>query len=462
MYFRRGRANSALGQSILAMGLCFGAAGGIKGQGIAPNPLRNTYYKLVVDKKLTIGYFGGSITAGSGASNPNVTSWRALTNAWLQKNFPAAAITQINAAIGGTGADLGAFRLKRDLLEGNPDLVFVEFAVNDGGRKKDVIQPCMEGIVRQIRARNRNADIVFIYTTSKSLAAPYDAGQMPSAVVFQQGVADHYILPAVNVGKKLWEEIRAGRETWASLLPDGTHPNDKGMLIYALEVQAFLGPRLAGVAPAALAPWASPTVLTPNPIDAGDLVDSWTLDTPGWQKQDTSLAGRFPHRIASNMAGTLLRHTFRGTAVGVYWLVGPESGDIEWSIDGSAPVRASSWDQYALNGNKRAHYNVFTITLKPEQHILTIKVLGLKNPESKGTWIHLGALLVNGISGPTLARSKPVPSRSAVSGALPAAIFPAARGGPFFNTSQGRMNVQGRRILPGKSHRLGGLPAQVE
>ena len=31
--------------------------------------LNNTKHKLIYDKKLTVAYFGGSITAGAGASN---------------------------------------------------------------------------------------------------------------------------------------------------------------------------------------------------------------------------------------------------------------------------------------------------------------------------------------------------------------------------------------------------------
>jgi hypothetical protein len=36
----------------------------------------------------TIGYLGGSITAGAHASDPEKTSWRALTTAWLRRRFP--------------------------------------------------------------------------------------------------------------------------------------------------------------------------------------------------------------------------------------------------------------------------------------------------------------------------------------------------------------------------------------
>src|ERR1700753_1944032 len=75
--------------------------------------------------EIKIAYFGGSITAQNG--------WRPKTLAYFQKTYPAAKFSEINAAIGGTGSDLGVFRIKQDVLDKKPDLMFVEFATNDGG-----------------------------------------------------------------------------------------------------------------------------------------------------------------------------------------------------------------------------------------------------------------------------------------------------------------------------------------
>src|ERR1700712_1286122 len=81
---------------------------------VNPNPLGHTFQKLRKSGSLNIGYLGGSITAGSGASKPAETSYRALTTRWFREQFPKAQITEINAAIGGTGSDLGAFRCQKD------------------------------------------------------------------------------------------------------------------------------------------------------------------------------------------------------------------------------------------------------------------------------------------------------------------------------------------------------------
>src|SRR5436853_5175278 len=78
--------------------------------------------KLAGSNTVRIAYLGGSITAQEG--------WRPKTLKWFRDQFPAAKVQEINAAIGGTGSDLGVFRLKHDVLDKDPDLLFIEFAVN--------------------------------------------------------------------------------------------------------------------------------------------------------------------------------------------------------------------------------------------------------------------------------------------------------------------------------------------
>ncbi len=49
----------------------------------------------------------------------------------FEQEYPAAHFRFRDAAIGGTGSQLGVFRLDRDVLAHNPDLVFVDFTAND-------------------------------------------------------------------------------------------------------------------------------------------------------------------------------------------------------------------------------------------------------------------------------------------------------------------------------------------
>lgn len=357
-----------------------------------PEGIGRSFSKLKETGALTIGYFGGSITAGAGASKPEF-SYRGLTTKWFRDTFPAAKITEVNAAIGGTGSDLGAFRCRKDLLDKNPDLVFVEFAVNDGGMNPARIEASMEGIVRQIWRANPAADIVFLYTTAKGPAEIYERGDTPPAVIADEKVAAAYRIPSVNIGKTLWQYVHDGKAGWDKILPDNTHPSDTGYAIYGRQIIGFLeSHREDRPAP--------PTVklrdpISPAPLENAHLVDASEITAPeGWTHDEPSGKKQFPHNLSTTQPDSTLKYKFSGTAIGIYWIIAPDSGDIQWSIDGSAPKQASSWDKYALRYS-RANYKIFDDALAPGEHELTLKVLPDAKAQSTGTWIRIGALLVN-------------------------------------------------------------------
>ena len=64
--------------------------------------------KVKAGKEVRVAYLGGSITAMNG--------WRNLTTDWLRATYPQAKFKEIHASIGGTGSNLGAFRVEHDAL----------------------------------------------------------------------------------------------------------------------------------------------------------------------------------------------------------------------------------------------------------------------------------------------------------------------------------------------------------
>lgn len=83
-------------------------------------------------ERLSVVFFGASLTWGANASDPVETSYRAVMRDQFESHYPAARFRFRDAAIGGTGSQLGVFRLERDVLAHQPDLVFVDFTANDG------------------------------------------------------------------------------------------------------------------------------------------------------------------------------------------------------------------------------------------------------------------------------------------------------------------------------------------
>lgn len=167
--------------------------------------LPNFFQKARDGKEITVVYFGGSITAQRG--------WRLQSEAYFKKHFPKATFKAVNSAIGGTGSLLGTFRCQRDVIAHKPDLVFIEFAVNDSGQKPQNIRNTMEGIIRQIWKANPKTDICFVYTITDNPRnfEPMKNGKMYESETVMEDIADHYKIPSINFGVKIVELEKANK-----------------------------------------------------------------------------------------------------------------------------------------------------------------------------------------------------------------------------------------------------------
>lgn len=86
---------------------------------------------------MMVVFFGGSLTWGEGASDPERTSFRALLQNYLKEKYPRAHFVFHDSAIDGAGSRLGMFRVERDVIAHHPDLVFIDFTVDDKIDKTD-------------------------------------------------------------------------------------------------------------------------------------------------------------------------------------------------------------------------------------------------------------------------------------------------------------------------------------
>ena len=106
------------------------------------------FEKIQLNKKLTIGVIGGSITAGARASDFYKTAYAPLVAEWFREKFPDVEVRFVNAGIGATNSVFGAHRVDQDLLTAKPDFVIVEFSVND--RDEMRAKSSYEGLIRKI------------------------------------------------------------------------------------------------------------------------------------------------------------------------------------------------------------------------------------------------------------------------------------------------------------------------
>ena len=188
--------------------------------------LRRAFAKARRGEPLTFGVIGGSITCGAMASSPD-RSYVASVLTWWRARFPYSETRLVNAGLSGTGSLLGAFRVQRDLLQAEPDVVIIEFAVNDAW----VDGAAYEGLLRQILARPNAPAVVLLFMM-------YETGGGDQEM--QSKVGAHYNMPMVSVHDALWPDIAAGRVRWHDYFTDNVHPNDAGHAFAARCVTALL------------------------------------------------------------------------------------------------------------------------------------------------------------------------------------------------------------------------------
>jgi hypothetical protein len=314
--------------------------------------------------EVRVGYLGGSITAQPG--------WRVKTLAHFQKTWPEARISEINAAIGGTGSDLGVCRLQQDVLERKPDLLFVEFAVNDGGAAPEQIIRCMEGIVRQTWKTLPECDICFVYTITEALVSPMLEGRFQRSASAMEKVADHYGIPTIHLGMEVARLAKAGKLEWRAKLtvndeekraagdkfifaPDSVHPHvSTGHELY---LQAIVRSwESISRASRGADPHEFKAALNPDNYERAKLVPIRVARcSPGIQpvdlKQDAfgkRWTDRLPDLHSGSNPGETLSFKFKGTRCALYDIVGPDCGQVIVTLDDKPARIVPRFDAYCV------------------------------------------------------------------------------------------------------------------
>ena len=356
--------------------------------------LENTVYRLKKEKKLNVGYFGGSITEGSGASSWHKTSWRAKLTAHLREAYPDAEIKEIMAAVGGTGTDLGLCRCEHDLLSGDPDLVFIEFATNDMAMSYRDQLYGYENCLRQILGYKDTVDIVCVFSATQGTETLItEKGNFGSRSV-QATLAAHYGLPTADPGDALRFAVAAAGGDWFTYTTDATHPNDDGYQIYTDVMVKAMDQWLGGEVPTALIPHEIPEPLCREPLVAGRMVD--LRDIPEALGEfvyvDRPFKWRFPHYCEAQGVGSTIRYSFEGTGFGIYLVQDDNSGILDVTVDGETRTLCI-WDEYCKSFSRGGYQFPFR-DLPFGKHEVEIRVSEEKHPESKGNRAAIYAFLL--------------------------------------------------------------------
>lgn len=343
-----------------------------------------TFEQLLQGKStFRMAFLGGSITEGAGAYDVKNRYSSRLTAA-VARRHPQVQVEEINAGVGGTASVLGMCRMNRDVMEKDPDILFVEFAVNDFGL--DGCGRYMEGIVRNALRQKRNLPIVFLYSFSVGQYEIHLAGERTSSMEEHHRVAQAYGIPEIDLAAELAHKIRYYGGDASLFIRDTVHPNDDGHAVYADVIMSHLYDLEFDlsfpVLPVSGVEYAAPHM---------ELLDGITAD--GFALSDISLYDRTPHYLYASQPGSSLTFSFEGSLVGGYIAIEKDSGDVAVEVDGVYLHDVSTWDSYALRFNRSA-FVLFAEGMPVGHHTLRLTVLPTKQEKSEGTFFRIGAFLI--------------------------------------------------------------------
>ncbi len=182
----------------------------------------------------TIVCFGDSITAGYAVRR----GFPSFLLESLRQRFPDSKIEMINSGISGDTSQDGLSRLDWAVLSYEPDLVTINFGINDCvlGLSREEFEMNLVEMVRRIRA---GPDSEILLLSSQPLESP----------PYDQRVLDYYqtvetVAKEMNVGfvdvYGAWmKRVRAGMPLDSLILPGLDHPNEAGYRIIAEELMSL-------------------------------------------------------------------------------------------------------------------------------------------------------------------------------------------------------------------------------
>ncbi|MGB5101346.1 MAG: SGNH/GDSL hydrolase family protein [Methanothrix sp.] len=180
---------------------------------------------------VTIVAFGDSITAGYAVRRGFPSFWKAL----LAEKYPEAVVEMINSGTCGDTSQDGLARLDYSVLSYEPDLITINFGINDCalGLGIEEFEMNFVQMVRRIRA-GPNSQVLLL--SSQPLETPPYDRMVLDYYQAVQNVAKEMDVGFVNVFGAWMQRVHAGTPLGSLILPGLDHPNEAGYRIIAEEL----------------------------------------------------------------------------------------------------------------------------------------------------------------------------------------------------------------------------------
>ena len=180
------------------------------------------------NRQVTIVCHGHSVPAGY-AKTPVVDSLNAYPHLLfeeIKRRYPYAVVNVIVTAVGGEASDAGAARFERDVMSLKPDVVTIDYGLNDRGIGLEKAKAAWEKMIAT--AQKGGAEVILLTPSWDLSAHPADAND-PLAQQARQirELADRYHCGLADSLAAFIQASQAGTDMNA-LMAQVNHPNRAG------------------------------------------------------------------------------------------------------------------------------------------------------------------------------------------------------------------------------------------
>lgn len=327
-------------------------------------------------KPLTVTYIGGSITQQRNYTTPLSASLDTLFKADNDERK----ITYSVQGLGGTNSSLGLYRLEKDVIAKKPDLVFIEFAVNDTDSLPENRKKTMEGIIRKLMKLNHQPMVVLLDLSTanyKSLEVIEDWKPLMDAygigyVNVAQYIKDNEASEANPTGLYVWREddLKTYPNATALTATDGVHPTASGGKVYA----DYIFNTISGKSE----DYFKKITVVENPVTGFEYNNpkmvAWNQAEydSNWTKTN-DMSWTFYNGVAkATTAGATLTYHFTGTTIGLFVPKSKTGTAASYSIDNGAYEGKVSC--YGNVSTDMPMMSMISTNLEEGEHTITITV----------------------------------------------------------------------------------------
>jgi lysophospholipase L1-like esterase len=191
------------------------------------------------NRTVNLVFHGHSVPAGY-FKTPDVRTLEAYPHLVLRELrtlYPNSVVNIIVTAIGGENAAMGAKRFEADVLTHKPDVVFIDYALNDRGIPLDEARSAWESMIQ--KALDRGVKVILLtptpdlaeeITDPASPLAAHTRQIRDLAARFRVGLADSY---------EAFKALAAAGRPLKDYMAQGNHPNGKGHRLAAAEIMKY-------------------------------------------------------------------------------------------------------------------------------------------------------------------------------------------------------------------------------